>query len=164
MGSFLLLIPGIFELLEKVIGPLITTNSVPILTSITSHLGSGKVKDMATGIIGDLEGVVGQITDEKKLELKTQLDSILGQVDIDKLEAVSESRFDSGWRPFIGWVCGLALAMSILVEPTVNYLAGWFNTIAPPIFELSPIVMSLICGLCGIYMIGRTAEKKAGVN
>lgn len=162
--NFLMLVPGIFEVLEKIIGPLITSNSVPILASITGHLVSGKVKDMASGILGDLEGVVGQVTDEKKLLIKTQLDSILGQIQIDTVEAQSESRFDSGWRPFIGWVCGLALAMSILVEPTVNYLAGWFNTIAPPIFELSPIVMSLICGLCGIYVIGRTVEKKSGVN
>ena len=32
-----------------------------------------------------------------------------GQIEINKAEAASGSIFKGGWRPFIGWVCGVAL-------------------------------------------------------
>ena len=33
------------------------------------------------------------------------------QAEITKLEAASGSKFIGGWRPFIGWVCGVSLGM-----------------------------------------------------
>ncbi|MDA8524199.1 holin family protein [Alphaproteobacteria bacterium] len=33
----------------------------------------------------------------------------LVQLEINKIEAAYKTVFVAGWRPFIGWVCGLAL-------------------------------------------------------
>jgi hypothetical protein len=40
-----------------------------------------------------------------------------GQVEINKIEAAHAEIFVSGWRPFIGWVCGVALAYTYIVAP-----------------------------------------------
>lgn len=34
-----------------------------------------------------------------------------GQIDINKIEAGSTIFFNSGWRPYIGWICGTALGL-----------------------------------------------------
>lgn len=35
----------------------------------------------------------------------------LAQVEVNKIEAGHSSVFVAGWRPFIGWVCGVALGL-----------------------------------------------------
>jgi len=45
--------------------------------------------------------------DSEKLQAEVQI--ILGQVEINKIEAASESLFKSGWRPAIGWTCAVSL-------------------------------------------------------
>ena len=32
-----------------------------------------------------------------------------GQLEVNKTEAAHKSLFVAGWRPAIGWICGLAL-------------------------------------------------------
>ena len=39
------------------------------------------------------------------------------QAEINKVEAQSRSVFVAGWRPFIGWVCGVAFAFHYIVMP-----------------------------------------------
>ena len=50
-------------------------------------------------------------------QLKADVQMSLSQVELDKLEAASPSLFKSGWRPFVGWVCGIGLAVQFLVAP-----------------------------------------------
>ena len=51
-----------------------------------------------------------------------------GQVEINKIEAASADIFVSGWRPFIGWVCGAALAYTYIVAP----FWAWILTLTHP--------------------------------
>jgi hypothetical protein len=51
----------------------------------------------------------------------------LAQIDVNKNEALSQSVFVAGWRPFVGWVCGLALAWDALVRDIAISVAGLFN-------------------------------------
>ena len=44
------------------------------------------------------------------------------QLAVNAAEAVHPSIFVSGWRPFIGWVCGIAVAYQFVVVP----IGGWF--------------------------------------
>ena len=37
-----------------------------------------------------------------------------GQIEINKAEAAHKSMFVAGWRPFVGWTCGVALACTLL--------------------------------------------------
>jgi uncharacterized membrane protein len=40
-------------------------------------------------------------------------EQMLAQLEVNKAEAASGSLFKGGWRPAIGWICGLALIMVV---------------------------------------------------
>lgn len=52
-------------------------------------------------------------------ELAGDLQAAHDQLNVDAVEAASNSVFVAGWRPFIGWVCGGALVYSFIVQPFV---------------------------------------------
>lgn len=74
------------------------------------------------------------------------------QTDVNKIEAASANLFVSGWRPFVGWVCGFGLA---------------FQFIGASIFSLPTADVSqltvLLAGMLGLGTL-RTAEKIKGVS
>jgi Holin of 3TMs, for gene-transfer release len=77
-------------------------------------------------------------------------------------EAQSPSLFKSGWRPFIGWVCGFGLVYQLIASP----LCAWIFDNAlkwskPPILD-SNTLMTLLFGMLGLGAY-RTYEKKIGV-
>ncbi len=52
---------------------------------------------------------------------------VQGQIEINKVEAGHKSLFVAGWRPFIGWVCGLGVFWMFLRHPfadTILEIAG----------------------------------------
>jgi hypothetical protein len=97
-----------------------------------------------------------------KLQQAGELASITGQMEINKEEAKSPSVFVSGWRPFIGWVCGIACAWNWLGLKIALFVAAWFGKelhLAPAeIGEMMPVLMGML-GLGGL----RTMEKIQGV-
>ncbi|QQR68369.1 MAG: hypothetical protein IPI58_05805 [Alphaproteobacteria bacterium] len=80
------------------------------------------------------------------------------QVEIDKIEAQSPDRFVSGWRPFIGWVCGAALAYTYLLVP----LLAWTLTLWSPGTSLPHLptdnLFELVLAMLGLGGL-RTFEK-----
>jgi hypothetical protein len=100
------------------------------------------------------------------LLIKTQMDAALAQaqqqIDINKIEAGSTNIFVSGWRPFVGWACGVAFAGHFIVLPTLNWLVQLFGhapiTIPFDMDTLSTVLM----GLLGLGAM-RSVEKVAGV-
>ena len=42
-----------------------------------------------------------------------------GQIETNKLEAQHGGMFKGGWRPFVGWVCGVALAYKFVAMPAI---------------------------------------------
>lgn len=106
-------------------------------------------------------------TEKDKLALEMQLATqefnlAQGQVDINKVEAASSSVFVAGWRPFIGWICGIAFAANyifvpIIIEPILRYFGQ--PDISPlAVGELTPILIAML----GIGTL-RTYEKVKGV-
>lgn len=97
-----------------------------------------------------------------KLQQSGELAQMAGQMQINQEEAKSSNIFVSGWRPFIGWVCGVACAwnwLGLSVAKTVAELCGSRITLAPAdITEMLPVLMGML-GL-GAY---RTFEKLKGV-
>ena len=81
----------------------------------------------------------------------------------NKAEAGHQSVFVAGWRPFIGWVCGFALAFQYLVRPFWMWAAAlwWPASPVPP--TLDGMLWELIMGMLGIGGL-RTLEKVKGVN
>lgn len=87
-----------------------------------------------------------------------------GQIDINKEEAKSRNIFIAGWRPFVGWTCGLALFWHFLGLPVTLFITGWFNLQHPPLPEFD--MQSLMTVLLGMLGLGgmRTFEKFKGVT
>ena len=87
-----------------------------------------------------------------------------GQIDINKEEAKSRNIFIAGWRPFVGWTCGLALFWHFLGLPVTLFITGWFNLQHPPLPELD--MNSLMTVLLGMLGLGgmRSFEKFKGLT
>lgn len=97
-----------------------------------------------------------------KIDLQLQkLDNALtnGQLLINQEEAKSSSLFVAGWRPFIGWVCGTALAFQFLVTPILMWICLILNVVipVPPVLDLGSL-MTILGGLLGLGTL-RTFEK-----
>ena len=86
----------------------------------------------------------------------------LAQLDINKTEAASRSVFVAGWRPFIGWTCGAAMAYSYVLQPVLTFgLAQANYLVALPSVELGEM-MPVLMGMLGLGGL-RSYEKVKGV-
>ena len=102
-------------------------------------------------------------TEQEKAELAAALSVIQGQLDINKNEATNDNVFVSGWRPFIGWICGSALAYSYIGYPLLMWAQTiWFPTIQPPLLGIDNMLYELLFGMLGLAGF-RTFEKIKGV-
>ena len=84
------------------------------------------------------------------------------QTDVNAVEAANPNLFVSGWRPFIGWVCGLALAYQYVAAPLLMWVATSLHITmaAPP--KLDGMLWELVFALLGMGGL-RTLEKVKGV-
>ncbi len=87
-----------------------------------------------------------------------------GQLEINKAEAQHRSLFVAGWRPFVGWTCGVALAYHFIVAPLVLFATAYAGIEAPPLPEFD--MGSLLTVLMGMLGLGgmRTFEKFKGLT
>lgn len=85
------------------------------------------------------------------------------QSDVNAVEAANSNVFVSGWRPFIGWTCGLALAYQYVLAPLVMWVALTFgmHLAAPP--KLDDMLWQLVFAMLGMGGL-RTFEKIKGVT
>ncbi|MFC6440858.1 3TM-type holin [Bowmanella sp. JS7-9] len=84
------------------------------------------------------------------------------QAKINQVEAAHSSVFVAGWRPFIGWVCGLSLLWAFLLQPIMVWgvkVAGVDVDI--PIIETGALYQ-LVLAMLGMGGL-RTFEKMKGV-
>jgi|SRR5579859_1101141 hypothetical protein len=85
------------------------------------------------------------------------------QTDVDKIEAASTNMFVAGARPFVMWVCGVALAVSTIVAPLFTWLSALVgHPTAFPNLD-NPLLQSTLAGMLGLGHITRTVEKIQGV-
>jgi len=93
-----------------------------------------------------------------KLQQSGELQQIMGQLEINKTEAASASVFVSGWRPFIGWTCGVACAWNWIGISVAKVIAAFFQypiVLTPAdLSEMLPVLM----GMLGLGAL-RTVEK-----
>jgi hypothetical protein len=95
-------------------------------------------------------------------QLTAETDLAKGQIDVNKVEAASSSTFVSGWRPYVGWVCGTALAYAGLIEPIARFIAQViFHYVgAFPVLD-TEITLQVLLGLLGLGAM-RSYDKKRG--
>lgn len=104
---------------------------------------------------------------KQKAEMELRLmeaanDANMAQVEANKVEASHSSVFVAGWRPFIGWCCGAALAFNYVVAPLVVWLGGVIGHPVPVPPSIDDMLFELMFGMLGMAGI-RTFEKVKGV-
>lgn len=133
---------------------------IPILGDIFNA-----VKDLASEVIVDKDKKNEILFKIKELEDRADErlhEELMGQIEVNKVEAAHPSVFVSGWRPAIGWVGAAGAAYSFVVAPLLEFvcrLFGWTGTMP----ELdSGQLMALVTSMLGVAGI-RTYEKYQGV-
>ena len=102
-------------------------------------------------------------------ELATMADKLaheqqLAQMAINKEEASSGSLFKGGWRPFVGWICGIAFFYHFVCQPVIIFIVAMSGVDIPdlPKFEMNTL-LTVLGGLLGIGGL-RTYEKQKGLT
>jgi len=101
-------------------------------------------------------------SEAEKQQLAAAVMVVQGQIDTNKVEAANPNVFVSGWRPFIGWVCGAACAWNWIGLPIAAMALKVYHieiALSPAnLTEMLPVLMGML-GLGGL----RTIEKINGV-
>ncbi len=121
--------------------------------------------------------VVGQVIDrawpdptqaaEQKLAAEKALrDALQGwddqQAKINQAEAGSASLFVAGWRPFVGWCCGAALAYTYILAPMAVFVAQFAGVVPPKLPVLDGNLYELLIAMLGMAGL-RSYERTIGV-
>jgi len=134
-------------------------------------------------LMGGIVDAVGKVVDDLTTSDKERLDAeielkkiglqayqtdaslVSGQQEINRVEAQSDDRFKSGWRPGVGWIYVLALAYQFIAYPFLTWAwafaqaKGYLPTSAPPppIIDIDALY-ALLTALLGISGM-RSFEK-----
>lgn len=157
-----------------------------LLSDLNVRIDGGLIKGVFDGLGGLAttirEVLSGEASPEKKLAALERLDELeqqikLGQIEVSKIEAGHSSVFVAGWRPFIGWVCGVSLGtyyipMNLCAACIWLYQCSWMIAAAadplkvvlpewPISYNLAELFQLLMALLGFGYM--RMKEKETGV-
>lgn len=124
-------------------------------------------------ILGGVKELIGQFhmspEEQAKLEvaireqeMKVRLaffEADKAQMEVNKEEAKSSMLWVSGWRPFIGWVCGGALAYVWIVRDWITYTIAVLKLdVPPPPMVMNDSILELTLGMLGLAGL-RSWEK-----
>lgn len=124
------------------------------------------------GVVSAAEGVAGIVdrfveTDDEKraaeiIKGRMMMQPAIIQTELNKIEAAHRSVFVAGWRPFIGWVCGLALLYNFVIRDLLAWLIlnTGLEASMPPDLAMEEL-MTVLLGMLGLGAF-RTAEKMTG--
>ena len=133
------------------------------------------IASLVSAILPGVTDIIGRFLPEDKearakaeREIEQQLSTHLAKIDIaqleiNKAEAAHRSIFVAGWRPFVGWTCGIALAWTYVGVPILQFiLAQTGHLIDLPALDMSQM-MPVLMGMLGLGGL-RTFEKFKGVS
>lgn len=87
-------------------------------------------------------------------------------MELNKIEAAHPSVFVAGWRPFIGWVCGVSLAIYYIPQFLIATVLWTYVCLKTGVISSYPIAPTSLIELVGA-MLGfgfmRSYEKRQGV-
>jgi len=133
---------------------------------------SNVVESIRFALTGDMppeERVKMQELLVKMQELQTKVQT--GVIELANIDAKSSSRFQSWWRPLIGWVGGISLAMYFIPQYTMGAYV-WLDVInsmsheelvkgLPAYPVKADAVLELVFALLGMGVI-RSVDKRLG--
>lgn len=125
-------------------------------------------------LIGPATDLIGKFVQDKDKaaelahELSTMADKhsqqlLLAQLEVNKAEAASGSLFKGGWRPAIGWCCGIALFWTYILQPFLVFVLLVVGVDLPPLPVLATAeLMPILLGMLGLTA-ARSFDKLKGV-
>jgi hypothetical protein len=104
--------------------------------------------------LGEFAKDIREAIKGKEIDPEKMMDLVKVQSEINKMEAQHRSVFVAGWRPFIGWICGLALAYNFIIRDVI----AWVSPDAmPPAIQMDQLI-TILLGMLGLGGL-RTFEK-----
>lgn len=127
----------------------------------TSNLLSGILKRVFPEKVSEETAL--KLNQELTLALiNGELQPMLAQLNVNEKEAEHDSIFVAGWRPFIGWVCGSALAYQFILQPFAVFALATFKIDVGPLPVLDYGSLStVLMGMLGLGAM-RSYEKIKG--
>lgn len=123
----------------------------------------GTALDKVLGLIPDPNARAKAQEDFLKEVLDAANAQAQQQSEVNKTEAQHASVFVAGWRPFIGWICGFALAYHFILQPLIAFILNIYGVVyALPVFDMDAL-MTVLLGMLGLGAM-RTVEKINGVT
>ena len=114
--------------------------------------------NVVAGIIDKVAGHVDKFTLDKEEKAQLIQEINKAQIEVNKVEAGASSLFVSGWRPFVGWTCGVALCYHFVLQPFLMFvLSSTGNPMELPIFDMTTLT-TVLMGMLGLGGL-RTYEK-----
>jgi len=130
----------------------------------------GASEKTVEGIKQTLSGMTAeQLLEAKKIDiefqkfcLENEIKLQLGQIAINTEEARSGSVFASSWRPLIGYICGISLAYSAILEPILRFVAQVMFKYAGafPVIDTN-LTLQILLGMLGLVG-ARSFDKLKG--
>lgn len=122
----------------------------------------------AIDAVSAMGNVVDQLftSDEERAQAAILMEKIrqkpqILQAEINRVEASHRSLFVAGWRPFIGWVCGLGFLWAFLLHPLFEWTVALRGLDVVPPAIVTDNMMELVLALLGLGTL-RSVEKIAG--
>ena len=124
----------------------------------------GPATELAGKFIQDKDQAARLAHDLSTMADKHSQQAMLAQIEVNKAEAASGSVFKGGWRPFIGWVCGVAFAYHFVLQPFIVFVVAAAGIAIPalPTFDMGSL-MTVMMGMLGLGGL-RSYEKKQGLT
>ena len=118
--------------------------------------------DVVGRIIDKVAGHVDKFTLDKEEKAQLIQEINKAQIEVNKIESGSSSLFKSGWRPFVGWTCGVALCYHFVLQPFLTFVL--FSIGKPmelPVFDMSTLTTVLfgMLGLGGMRSFEKTKKS-----
>ena len=130
---------------------------------------------MLQALIGPVTGLLDKFIEDKDqknklaheiatMAEKQMHEQVMGQLEVNKAEAKHRSIFVAGWRPFIGWTCGIALMAHFVLFPATDFVTAYMGLEVPPMpaFDMESL-MTVLLGMLGWGGM-RSFEKFKGVS
>lgn len=114
---------------------------------------------LVTSLIGPISGLLDKfiVDKDKKAALAHEIatmsekhhqELMKAQLEVNKVEAGHSSLFVSGWRPFIGWTCGLGMFGNFITIPFANFVLALaaIDIVIPlvPLETMMPVLMGML--------------------
>lgn len=122
----------------------------------------GPISALLSKVVPDLDERNRLAHEIATMAEKQAHEQIMAQVNVNQQEAAHKSLFVAGWRPFIGWTCGIAMGFNYVGVPLVETIYAMYSV---PI-KINPldldVMLPVLLGMLGLGGM-RSYEKRNGV-